>query len=101
MPTATGARCDLASMARAAGVERAVTTRTLEEFRRAAKAAMSAEALHFIVAKVEKGAKKIPLVATDGIEQKYRFVRYLEKKTGTRVISPPTQEMPRELIREG
>ena len=100
MPSATGTHCDLASMARAAGVERAVTTRTLEEFRRAAKAAMSEEALHFVVAKVEKGAKRLPQVPTDGIEMKYRFVRYLEARTGARVISPPTQEMPKELFRE-
>ena len=52
--TATSRRTDLEKMAAGAGMQHTVTTRTLEEFGREARAALAGSAMSFIVAKVER-----------------------------------------------
>ena len=52
--TATARRTDLEKMARGAGMQRTVTTRSLEDFGREAKAALASSGMTFIVAKVER-----------------------------------------------
>jgi sulfopyruvate decarboxylase subunit beta len=52
-PTATSTGSDLAAMARAAGIPRAITVWTLEEFDEAYDAAIHAGELSCIVVKVE------------------------------------------------
>ncbi len=91
MPTATAGRTDLAAIARGSGIEHAETTRTLEEFKDVTKRALEDNNLYFIVAKVEKGTEKLPSEATDGIERKYKFVRYIEQTEKIQIISPPLQ----------
>ena len=79
MPSATSGRADLAGIAKAAGIEQACTSRTLAEFKKAAKSALANDGLCFVVVKVEIGTKKLPRHRTaDHIETKYRFVRYVE-----------------------
>lgn len=90
-PTATAGATDLAAIARGAGVEHATTARTLEEFREATRKALAENALHFIVAKVEKGTKKLPPVRSDGIETAYKFLRFIEETEGIEIISAPLQ----------
>jgi len=90
MPTVTAGTTDLAAMARGAGIEQVDTTRTLDEFKEAARCALTNEALHCIVAKVEKGTKELPPLYMDGIESKYKFVRYIEETEGIRIISTIT-----------
>jgi sulfopyruvate decarboxylase subunit beta len=51
--TFTARRTDLAKMAQGAGIAKAGTVKTLEEFSAAAKQAMESSGPHFIVAKVE------------------------------------------------
>ena len=99
MPSATAGRANLEAIARGAGVEKAATTRTLEEFKEATKRALADNALHFIVAKVEKGKKKQPPHFTNANEQKYRFVRYVEETEKIHIISPPLQEHPERLLK--
>lgn len=81
-PTHTqGGRVDLAAMARGAGVERAVTVRTVEEAEAAIKDAFATEGTSFIVAKLEPGTMVFPeeeRKRTDGLEDKYIFVRHIE-----------------------
>ncbi len=89
-PTATAGATDLAAMARGAGIEQVETTRTLDEFKEAARRALADKALHCIVAKVEKGTKKLPPVYIDGRESKYKFVRYIEETEKIRIITAPT-----------
>ena len=98
-PTATAGRTDLAAIARGAGIEQVETTRTLEEFKEAINRALSDKALHFIVAKVEKGIKKVPPDFTEGIESKYKFVRYIEETENIKIIIPPLQKRPDDLLR--
>ncbi|MBI2848641.1 MAG: thiamine pyrophosphate-binding protein [Chloroflexi bacterium] len=100
MPTATAGRTDLAAMARGAGIEKAETTRTLEEFKDAVKRAIADNDHYFIVAKVEVGIKKLPPPAffSDGIDEKYRLVRYIEETEKINIITPTRQRSPEHLF---
>jgi sulfopyruvate decarboxylase subunit beta len=83
-PTATAGKTNLEVIARGSGIDDAVTVRDLEEFKRAATPALTGDGLKFIVAKVEesRGHRKIERTNVDLLENKYRFVRYLEKTEG-------------------
>jgi len=98
LPTATAGRTDLAAIARGAGIERTETTETLNEFKDVTKHALIDNSLYFIVAKVEKGTKRLPPHFTDGIEMKYKFVRYIEETERIHIIKHPLQQMPRHLL---
>jgi sulfopyruvate decarboxylase subunit beta len=80
-PTATGGKTDLEQVARGAGIQDAVTVRDLAEFKTHAAPAMEGKRLGFIVCKVEESLlhRGIPRPNVDLLENKYRFVRYLEK----------------------
>ena len=87
-PTATAGKTDLEAMARGAGIEYAVTVRDLEDFKREAASALDGHGLRFIVAKVEesRGHRQIQRSNMDLLENKYRFVRYLEKTEGNPIF---------------
>ena len=88
-PTHTSGRVDLAEMARGAGVTEARMVRTEGELREAAEEALSSDRLHFVVAKIEPGVEDgLPRKKSDGIEDKYLFVRYLEDSEGITIIAP-------------
>lgn len=88
-PTHTSGRVDLAEMARGAGITEARTVRTEGELREAAEEALSTERLHFVVAKIEPGVQEgLPRKKSDGIEDKYLFIRYLEDSEGITIIPP-------------
>ncbi len=91
MPTATAGRTDLAAIAKGVGIEHAETTKTMDEFKGATKRAFADNALHFIVAKIEKGMREVPPLFLDGIERKYQFVRYIEKTEKLHIITPGLQ----------
>jgi len=98
-PTATAGGVDLAAMAKGAGVKNAITTRTSEEFKKAAEQALTDNAFNFIVAKVERGTKRLPPIYMDGVEEGYKFLRYIEESEGIHIISPALQQFPEELLR--
>ena len=87
-PTATSTGSDIAGMAAAAGVPRTATVRTLEEFVTAFDAAVAAQELTTIVAKVE--AKGPAGFVTDLalLEDRFEFQRWLKKAAPTRSSSP-------------
>ncbi len=96
MPTATAGRVDLAAIAKGAGIEKVETARTLDEFKEVTKRAVADNALHFIVAKIEKGTgKKLMPCFIDGTGIKYNFVRYIEKTEKINIILAPLQAMPK------
>jgi sulfopyruvate decarboxylase subunit beta len=80
-PTATAGKTDLARMARGAGIEQATTVRDLEAFQREMNAALSGDQLKFLVCKVEESVahREITRTDLDPMENKYQFVRYLER----------------------
>jgi len=83
-PTATSGHTDLAAMARGAGIENARTIRDLEEFKAEGLGALERNELGFFVCKVEESLlhSEIPRPNTDLAENKYTFVRYLERTEG-------------------
>lgn len=82
--TATSGKTDLAGMAKAAGVDHAVTIRELAEFKQEASAIANGGELCFVVCKVEESLvhRQISRPVTDLAENKYTFVRYLEETEG-------------------
>ena len=82
-PTHTSGRMDLAGMASAAGIPCAATVKSLESFVQSATTMLSDNKTGLIVAKIEPGVfKDIPpdrVKQSDGIEDKYRFLRHIEQ----------------------
>jgi sulfopyruvate decarboxylase subunit beta len=80
-PTATSGNTDLEAMARAAGIQNAHTIRDFEDFRIKGVEALTRNELGFFVCKVEESLmhREIPRPNTDLAENKYTFVRYLER----------------------
>ncbi|WP_243232222.1 thiamine pyrophosphate-dependent enzyme [Microbacterium sp. CIAB417] len=86
--TAKG-RVDLAAIARSAGVEKAFTAETLEEFDAHCAAGLAASEPYIVVAKtdgiLEPGIKR---KHSDGREDKYIFVRHVEATEGISIMGP-------------
>jgi thiamine pyrophosphate-dependent acetolactate synthase large subunit-like protein len=80
-PTATSGNTDLAAIARAAGIQNAYTIRDFEDFKIRSGEALTRDELGFFVCKVEESLmhREIPRPNTDLAENKYTFVRYLER----------------------
>jgi thiamine pyrophosphate-dependent acetolactate synthase large subunit-like protein len=85
LPTATAGVTDLAGMANAAGIENSCSVSSLEEFESEARAAIHRKGPSYIVAKVEAAGKRMS-TDMDGKEGKYRFVRYIERSEGIKII---------------
>ena len=87
-PTATAGKTDLTMMARGAGVEQAVTVRDLGAFEREMTAALSGAETKFIVCKIEESVthREITRTDLDPLENKYQFVRYLERTEGKAIF---------------
>lgn len=87
-PTATAGGTDLAGMAKSAGMEHAVTVRDVAAFKSEAVGAISQAGLRFVVARVEesRGHRQIQRTDVDLLENKYHFVRYLERTEGKAIF---------------
>lgn len=80
-PTATSGNTDLEAIARGAGIRNAMTIRKIEDFKKEGLTALDRNELGFFVCKVEESLlhREIPRPTTDLAENKYTFVRYLER----------------------
>jgi sulfopyruvate decarboxylase subunit beta len=80
-PTATSGNTDLEAIAKGAGIRNAVTIRKIEDFKKEGLTALDHNELGFFVCKVEESLlhREIPRPTTDLAENKYTFVRYLER----------------------
>lgn len=78
-PTATSTGSDIAAVAAAAGVPRTATVRTLEEFRAAFDAALVAQDLTTMVAKVEAVGPSGYVTDLSLLENRYQFQRFLRE----------------------
>jgi sulfopyruvate decarboxylase subunit beta len=87
-PTATAGKTDLAGMAKSAGIDHSLTVRDVESFKREANGAVNESGLRFVVAKVEesRGHRRIERTNVDLLENKYAFVRYLERTEGRQIF---------------
>jgi thiamine pyrophosphate-dependent acetolactate synthase large subunit-like protein len=83
-PTATSGNADLEALARGAGISNSRTIGALDDFQEAGLAALAGNELAFVVCKVEESLlhREIPRPVTDLAENKYTFVRYLERTEG-------------------
>ena len=87
-PTATATGTDLAVVARGCGIKDSMTVSDIDSFRTAAKRALGESGPLFVVARIERGIANVKPKTTDIFEDKYRFVRYVEKTEGIEILSP-------------
>ncbi|MBU2888192.1 thiamine pyrophosphate-dependent enzyme [Celeribacter halophilus] len=86
--TASG-RVDLAGIARASGVDQAYTATTVEEFDAHCEAGLKADVPYVVVAKVSGTVQpEIKRKHSDGREDKYIFVRHVEKTERITIMGP-------------
>ena len=78
-PTATSTGSDLAGIAKAAGVPRTMTVKTLPEFAASVDEALSAGVLTTIVAKVEAVGPSAFVTDLGLLENRFQFQRYLTR----------------------
>ena len=86
-PTATAGQADLAAIARGAGFANVMTANAVAEFEQGFLRALKINDLSFILAKVEAGAGHVPAAALDSAENKYLFVRYIEKSENVKILT--------------
>lgn len=78
-PTATSTGTDLAGVARAAGVPRAINVSRVEEFTGAFDESWNSQSLSCIVAKVEASGPKGYVTDLALLENRFQFKRHIEK----------------------
>jgi sulfopyruvate decarboxylase subunit beta len=78
-PTATSTGSDIAGMAKAAGIARSSTVTTLDDFTREFKAAIAANALTTLVAKVDQTGPSGYVTDLALLENRYQFARHLRE----------------------
>ena len=86
-PTASSSVADLVALAQAAGYKNACWVETPGDFHREFLDAWKRNELSLIAAKCDTGQPKdLPRVEMDEVENKYRFVRYLEQTEKKRIL---------------
>ena len=91
-PTATSGVTDLATVAHGAGFAHVASVSDAQQFETAFLEALKRDDLSFILAKVEPGIAKVPPATFDSQENKYMFVRYIEKTENLKIlVSPPSR----------
>jgi sulfopyruvate decarboxylase subunit beta len=97
LPSATSKGVDLESIARGCGIKNTVTVREASAFEAVVDKALMGNELSIIVAKVEPGEESVALPHQDGRENKYRFVRQIEKMENIRIINPYSRRRQKDL----
>jgi sulfopyruvate decarboxylase subunit beta len=83
-PTATGKGTDLEEIARGAGVPKALTVHTVEDFKAALRDAVAGNELATIVAKVEAKGPSGYVTELSLLENRFQFCRHIQSLTGRR-----------------
>lgn len=96
----TAERIDFAGVARAAGIQSSYRATTVEDLKAAVSAAVAQDGPHFIWACIEAGRAEVPPLRYDELENKYRFIRYVEDTEGITVLRRPVPHS-YELERQG
>ena len=86
---ATAGNIDFAGIARNAGIKSSCSASTVDELKDAVSHALSHDGPHFIWAKIEAGRAEAPPLKYDELENKYRFVRYIEESEGINILRVP------------
>ena len=84
--TATAFGTDLVAVAHAAGIKNSVWANNLSEFGRAISAGITMNELSFIGAKVTTERTDVSPYPLDEVENKYRFIRYVERSEQVEIL---------------
>jgi thiamine pyrophosphate-dependent acetolactate synthase large subunit-like protein len=76
----------LVAIARASGIREARWANSVDAFAQAITAALSSDGLSFIGAKVTTERTEVPPYPIDEVENKYRFIRHVEKTEKIEII---------------
>jgi thiamine pyrophosphate-dependent acetolactate synthase large subunit-like protein len=89
-PTAsTAGKIDFAGVARQAGIQSSRSASSVEELKQAVGYALTHDGPHFIWARIEAGRAEVPPLRYDELENKYRFIRYIEETEGISILGMP------------
>jgi thiamine pyrophosphate-dependent acetolactate synthase large subunit-like protein len=89
-PTVSAAgHIDFAAAARAAGIQSSCAAESVENLLQAVRHALTNDGPHFIWALIEPGRAEVPPLPMDELENKYRFVRYIEQSEGASILRMP------------
>ena len=84
--TATASGTDLVGVARAAGIKNSGWANNLSDFRSAISAGMTGNELTFIGSKVTTERTEVAPYPMDEVENKYRFIRYVERTEQVEIL---------------
>ena len=91
-PTATAGLANLATIARGAGINHVISTENVKDFEEGFRQALKSSELYFIHAKIGVGTAEVSAAPIDSAENKYNFVRYIEKSEDVKILtSPPSR----------
>jgi thiamine pyrophosphate-dependent acetolactate synthase large subunit-like protein len=85
----TAGNIDFAGVARNAGIQSSTSVSTVDELKTAVSRALSHDGPHFICALIEAGRAEAPPLRYDELENKYRFIRYIEETEGINILRIP------------
>lgn len=88
-PAPAAAGVDLGAMARAAGIAAVYAVDAVDDFVARFRAGLAGGGPTFIHARVEASRERVPPVAVDEIENKYRLVRFIERTEGISILTRP------------
>jgi thiamine pyrophosphate-dependent acetolactate synthase large subunit-like protein len=85
----TAGNIDFAGIARSAGIHSSRAVATVDDLKEAVSYALNHDGPHFICASIEAGRAEAPPLRYDELENKYRFIRYIEETEGTNILRVP------------
>ena len=97
-PSVTAKGVQLESIARGCGIKNALTVRTLDDFEAILTKALTGNELVLIIAKVEPGEDPVELPRQEARENKYRFVRHVERTENIRIINPYSRRRKKDFL---
>ena len=80
---------NFAEIARGAAIKSTRAVTTVEELVEAVRHALDHDGPHFIWARIDAGRAEVPPLPMDELENKYRFVRYVEATEGISILKVP------------
>ena len=82
----TAGNIEFAGIARSAGIKSSRRVSTVDELREAVIDALSHDGPQFIWARIEAARAEAPPLRYDELENKYRFIRYVEETEGINIL---------------
>jgi len=89
--TATAVVADTVTLAKGSGYKNACWVKDPQEFRNEFLKAWRGNELSLIAVKVEAGQPRLPPIRSDEIENKYRFIRYIEETEKKTILGSADQ----------